>query len=120
MSCPVVSCRVASNGCGQNLISHGADVEARNALDRTPLMSAAMAGHVGALRMLLDNGERERETRGRTDGRTVASRVSPYLVPCLGGRETRAGGGGGVRSSVVATAPSPPPHCMLEAVVFVC
>lgn len=39
------------------MISHGADVEARNAMDSTPLISAATAGNVDALRMLTDNGE---------------------------------------------------------------
>lgn len=41
----------------QNLISHGADVEARNAVERTPLISAASAGNVDVLRILLDHGE---------------------------------------------------------------
>lgn len=41
----------------QNLISHGGDVEARNAKDSTPLMSAATGGNVDVLRMLIDNGE---------------------------------------------------------------
>lgn len=39
------------------MISHGADVEARNAVDGTPLISAATAGNVDALRMLINNGE---------------------------------------------------------------
>lgn len=41
----------------QSLISHGANAEARNAADSTPLISAATAGNVDALRMLIDNGE---------------------------------------------------------------
>eukprot|EP00903_Cladosiphon_okamuranus_P007913 g7641.t1 len=39
-----------------SLITHGGDVEARNAADSTPLISAATAGNVDALRMLIDNG----------------------------------------------------------------
>ncbi|CAM9991899.1 unnamed protein product, partial [Hapterophycus canaliculatus] len=40
----------------QSLLSHGADLEARNALGGTPLMSAATAGNAGVLRMLLESG----------------------------------------------------------------
>eukprot|EP00752_Nemacystus_decipiens_P012726 g11275.t1 len=52
----------------QSLISHGADVEARNALDTTPLISAATAGNVDALRMLIDNGAtlEHRDSNGDT------------------------------------------------------
>lgn len=52
-----IICLVSIDVMCQNLISHGADIEARNAMDRTPLMSAARAGNIDVLRLLLDKGE---------------------------------------------------------------
>lgn len=42
----------------QILISHKADMEARDVLNRTPLMSAAIAGQVDVVRFFFDQGER--------------------------------------------------------------
>lgn len=44
-------------GRQQNLISHGADMEARDIVDRTPIMSAAIAGQVDAVRHLMKQGK---------------------------------------------------------------
>ncbi|HEU4905797.1 MAG TPA: ankyrin repeat domain-containing protein, partial [Solirubrobacterales bacterium] len=51
------------------LIQCGADVEARDDLERTPLIRAAAAGHEGTVRLLLDAGAAF-DTRGGTRQRT--------------------------------------------------
>ncbi|CAM9435783.1 unnamed protein product [Ectocarpus sp. 6 AP-2014] len=51
-----VACNTGNTDLTQNLISHGADLEARNAVEGTPLISAASAGNVDVLRILLDHG----------------------------------------------------------------
>lgn len=63
----------------QNLISHGADVEARNAVEGTPLISAASAGNVDVLRILLDHGESVESHQTRSEKR---SRVGAVVVEC--------------------------------------
>ncbi|CAM9946698.1 unnamed protein product, partial [Ectocarpus sp. 8 AP-2014] len=51
-----VACNTGNIDLTQSLISHGADLEARNAVEGTPLISAASAGNVDVLRILLDHG----------------------------------------------------------------
>lgn len=63
------------------MISHKADVEARNAADSTPLISAATAGNVDALRMLIDNGEGEGTVKTPDIGAALFFLCRPLL--CL-------------------------------------
>lgn len=53
----------------QILISHKADMEARDVLDRTPLMSAAIAGQVDVVRFFFDQGKRIRTSNHHRHGR---------------------------------------------------
>jgi hypothetical protein len=67
-----IACQSGSLETAQRLIRAGAAIENRGGADLTPLMNAAFAGHVGLVRLLIEEGARVNDDLLMSIGQKVA------------------------------------------------